>query len=161
MSRQACIRSVAGVGPEVGDGVFHGASNSAKNRARGRSLARGISELGRVSRRRQRGKVARKVWHGWSKLFLSPRSFSVSSEGEKNPRGLRASSPRARFQWKTDEWYARGGRVKLDFWFIHSIRHGKISGVLLLNPLSLRFLLFLCFNIFLCVMKVIRWLVYR
>lgn len=81
---------------------------------RNRSLARGISELGRVSRRRQRGKVARK-FDGWSKLFLPP---STLFRGRKIRRGLGASSPRA-FQWLSENgWVIRGGRKgRLGSWF--------------------------------------------
>lgn len=140
VSRQACIRSLE---PEVGDGVFHGASNSsgsAKNR-RNRSLARGISELGRVSRRRQRGKVARK-FDTVEANFSSPPPLFFG--GEKSVEDL-ARPHLVRFDgWvKTDEWYAGGGRVNLDL----DLTHSK-NIVVLSNPLSLLFYPSLRFNIF-------------
>lgn len=78
---------------------------------RNRSLARGISELGRVSRRRQRGKVARK-FDTVEANFSSPlHSFS----GEKNPsRTWRVlTSCVSMVEWKRMS-DTRGGRVNLD-----------------------------------------------
>lgn len=82
---------------------------------RNRSLVRGISELGRVSRRRQRGKVARK-FDTVEANFSSPPSTLF--RGRKIRRGLGASSPRA-FRWLSENgWVIRGGRKgQLGSWF--------------------------------------------
>lgn len=112
VSRQACIRSLE---PEVGDGVFHGASNSsgsAKNRAKEPLVgAWNIGAWAGFTAATAR-KGREKVWHGWTKLFLSP---STLFRGRKIRRGLGASSPRA-FRWLSENgWVIRGaGRVNLD-----------------------------------------------
>lgn len=142
VSRQACIRSLE---PEVGDGVFHGASNSsgsAKNRAKEPLVgAWNIGAWAGFTAATAR-KGREKVWHGWSKLFLSPPPLFFGRE--KSVEDL-ARPHLVRFDgWvKTDEWYAGGGRVNLDL----DLTHSK-NIVVLSNPLSLLFYPSLRFNIF-------------
>lgn len=116
---------------------------------RNRSLARGISELGRVSRRRQRGKVARK-FDTVEANFSSPPPLFFG--GEKSVEDL-ARPHLVRFDgWvKTDEWYDEGRKGQLGSWF---------------NPLEKyrgfvksSFLAILSFVLISFVIKLIRWLV--